>query len=102
MYNVEIPDLYPGGEYGVTVQAWQNVSGESAGSSVQEVSATTSKYTELCPLCVMSGCNSDNCPLKTISADFEQFRLCLTVHYKKQLTRIIILILKKMQLVTIL
>jgi len=40
---VEIPGLYPGGAYGVMVQAWQNVSGEYAGSSIQQVNATTSK-----------------------------------------------------------
>ena len=41
---VEIPGLYPGGAYGVMVQAWQNVSGEYAGSSIQQVNATTSKW----------------------------------------------------------
>lgn len=44
VYVVEIPDLFPGGEYMVSVQAWQNISGEAAGSSVQEITATTSKF----------------------------------------------------------
>ena len=44
VYMVEIPGLYPGGAYGVMVQAWQNVSGEYAGSSIQQVNATTSKW----------------------------------------------------------
>jgi len=44
LYEANIPDLYPGGEYKVMVQAWQNITGETAGSSVQDVIAITSEY----------------------------------------------------------
>ncbi|XP_060557126.1 tyrosine-protein phosphatase 10D-like isoform X3 [Ruditapes philippinarum] len=40
-YSVTTPDLFPGGTYKVKVQAWQNVSGESAGSPLQEINGTT-------------------------------------------------------------
>jgi hypothetical protein len=41
-YSVTTPDLFPGGTYKVKVQVWQNVSGESAGSPLQEINGTTS------------------------------------------------------------
>jgi len=42
-YKADIPDLVPGGKYYVAVQAWQNVSGVTAGSALQSMNATTSE-----------------------------------------------------------
>ncbi|XP_052810165.1 tyrosine-protein phosphatase 10D-like [Mya arenaria] len=40
-YTVEIPNLLAGGTYNVVVQVWQNVSGVTAGSAIQQINATT-------------------------------------------------------------
>lgn len=59
-YSVEIPMLFPGGTYHIKVQAWQNVSGESASSSVQEIKGTTSMCCEhaCLPLLTLNYLNS--------------------------------------------
>ncbi|KAL4233316.1 hypothetical protein ACF0H5_007998 [Mactra antiquata] len=40
-YSTEILNLLPGGTYTVMVQAWQNISGATAGSSIQHYDGTT-------------------------------------------------------------